>query len=77
MLRCATIPILLIQVVGISSLGVGSPTVVRKAVGSQEAMLVLIRLQTTFRMMVDAVTVCMAHQPRYEQRCGKLGGSGA
>jgi hypothetical protein len=63
MLRCATIPILLIQVVVILSLGVGSPTVVRKAVGSQEAMIVLIRRQTTFRMIVDVVTVCIAHQP--------------
>ena len=76
MLRCATIPTLLIQVVGISSLGVGSPTVVRKAVGSQEAMIVLIRRQTTFRMMVNVVTVCMVHQPRYEQKSRKLGGRG-
>jgi hypothetical protein len=73
MLRCATIPTLLIQVVGISSLGVGSPTVVRKAVGSQEAMIVLIRHQTTFRMMVNVVTVCMVLQPRYEQKSRKLG----
>lgn len=64
MLRCATIPILLIQVVGISSLGVGNLTVVGKAVGSQEAMLVLIRRQTTLRMMVDVATVSIAQKSR-------------
>ncbi len=49
MLRCATIPILLIQVVGILYLGVGSPIAARKVVDSQEAMIVLIRRQKNFQ----------------------------